>query len=92
MLANGTRVRDGANRDGVIVGLVRAATQDDGYDVYRVEFWSPETGAWTMQWRRNQLIVLPHKAELHAGCGGTWVPVGYSGLIDRCSKCGEERA
>lgn len=38
------------------------------------------------------------RGDVHAGCGGTWgKPEGalessMPGLVDRCTKCGEERA
>lgn len=28
----------------------------------------------------------------HEGCGGTWLVADDCDLIDRCDKCGEERA
>jgi hypothetical protein len=30
--------------------------------------------------------------DQHDGCGGIWESADAYGLIDRCSKCGEERA
>jgi hypothetical protein len=43
-------------------------------------------------WPLYAEITTSTTGDAHEGCGGIWRSADAHGLIDRCDKCGEERA
>ena len=77
----------------VFIGDVEASVVDAAQGLVRVGGNGPASYAMD-----GTTPASSARGDVHVGCGGTWgaaesaLEAGVPGLVDRCTRCGEERA